>query len=1122
MGSFVRTLLSVVFFAAVVMPAAAQTFGEITGEVKDPSGAAVSGAAITATNTATSATRNTSSNEQGLFSFPSLNPGNYTVKVTVQGFRAAQSTLELQVQQTARVDFSLQVGDVGQTVEVSAASAALNTEDATVGTVIEQRRITELPLNGRNYLQLIALSPNVTTGFAAPGQAAGRQGGTRAAQTFAITGQRGTFNHYTLDGIENTDVNFNLYIILPSVDALQEFKVQTGVYPAEFGREAGQINVSTRPGTNQFHGALFEFLRNDQLDAKQYDFRGANAPKNPFKWNQYGFTLGGPVWIPKVFNGQNRLFFMANYEGYKVRQSTNNVYSVATDQMRRGDFSYLLPGNQLFDPATKQLVNGVVTGTPFPGNQIPSSRFDPVTQKLFEFLPRTNLPGQQNNYQTALSNPINKDQFNLRIDFNESNNSNWFGRYSTTDEDTLSQGLYQNGTTIISKAQQYLLSNSRVLSPSKVNEFRFGVNVFKNDAGLELAGKRNVVGELGIPGLSTPNPALWGIPRLWQFTDVSQFGNDSSGPFLVRDSTFQIIDNFSWTKGRHSFRFGGEVRRDRYNQSGNEFPRGSFEFNGTATKSPVTGTGGESVADFLLGYCSKCEAAVSLAFAQFRSTGQYYYADDTWRISPKLTITAGLRYEYTSPWKDRSQNVSNIYEPFFPSTANVKDATLFPVIVRPGNGDFYQNKSIRYQSPIVVARDGRLGDALIKSDYKDWAPRFGIAYSPNSKWSFRTGFGIFYSQDAANTRFDLARNFGGRITKVADPNLPNLLVDNFIGAGSGTVVTLPLGGQVQAIKPDLPTSYTMQYLFNVQRELSSNTVVEVGYDGNQSRHLGGLQNLNAPIPGATGTPNSRAPFPQFGIIQTLSNEGVGNYNALGAKLTRRFQAGLTFLASYTWSKSLDTTSANRGTSNDILPQDSRCLRCEYGYSAFDTPQRFVTSVLYELPFGKGRMYGANSNAILNQVIGGWQVGSIVTWQSGHALNTNAGSDVSGTGGFGEPRLNATGISPNIDNHTNNQWFNPAAFALPAQGTFGNISRNRLRGPSFIDWDFSAFKGFRVTEGRSLELRFESFNFANHPNLGDPNLNWGSTNPLKPGSAFLTINSTANAMRQMQVALKFVF
>ena len=1117
---FIRLMLGAVLLASGCY---SQTFGSITGEVRDSSGALIPNASVTVTNTATSATRGVTTNDSGLYTVPSLVPGPYEVRVERTGFRTAQSNIDLQVQQTARVDVALQIGEIGQTVEVSAAPPALNTENATVGTVIEQRRITDLPLNGRNYLQLIALSPNVTAGFSAPGQASNRQGGSRAGQNFSIMGQRGAFNNYTLDGIENTDVNFNLYVMQPSIDALQEFKVQSGVYPAEFGREAGQINVSTRPGTNHYHGALFEFLRNDKLDAKQYDFRGLNAPQNPFKWNQYGFTLGGPVTIPKLFNGKDRLFFMANFEGYRVRQSNNTVFSVATDQMRGGDFSYLLPGNQLYDPASKVLVNGRATGAPLQGNIVPVSRFDPVTLKLFEFLPRANLPGQTNNYQTPLSNPINKDQFTLRMDYIESSNSSWFGRYSWTDENSLAQRIYLNGSTVITNAKQYMISNARVLAPNKVNEFRFGVNVFRNDSGVELAGIRNVVGELGIPGLSTPNPALWGIPRLWQFTDVSQFGNDSSGPFLLRDAVFQWIDNFSWTAGKHSIRFGAEIRRDRYNQNGNEFARGSFEFNGKATNNPFNNTGGESVADFLLGYCSKCEAAVSLAFAQFRSTSQYYYVDDNWRVTPKLTITAGLRYELTQPWVDRSQSVSNVYQPLFPSVAGVTDPAVQPVIVRPGMGDFYEGEAIRYSPPTQVARDGRMGDALVQTNYLNFAPRFGVAYSPNGKWSLRTGFGIFYSQDAGNTRFDLARNFGGRISRVSDPNVPDLKVQSFIGSTGGNIITLPLGAQLQAIKPNLPTTYTMQYLFNLQRQLSGNTVLEVGYDGNQSRHLGGLQNLNAPIPGIIGNPRSRSPFTQFGILQTLANEGIGNYNALGVKLTRRLNSGLTFLASYTWSKSMDTTSANRGTNNDILPQDSRCLRCEYGYSAFHTPHRFVISTLYELPFGRGKSF-LNRGGIVNQLVGGWQVGSLITWQSGSPLNTNAGSDIPGTGGFGEPRLSTSGISPNLDSNlrATNGWYNPAAFVLPTPGTFGNISRNRLLGPSGITWDFSALKSFPTVEGQRLEFRFESFNFANHPNWGSPNLNWGSTNPARPGSNFLTITSTATNMRQMQFALKYLF
>jgi hypothetical protein len=303
-----------------------QTQGEISGEVTDSSGSAIAGATLTITNIQTNAVRSVVSNNSGLYSVPGLIPGSYSVRAEFKGFQPiVRGNIELQVQQTARIDFTLRPGDVNQTIEVNASAQMLTTDEATVGTVIENKRVVDLPLNGRDFLQLISLSPNVTSGFGAPGQAAARQGGTRATENFSVMGQRGTANYYTLDGISNTDVNFNLYIFLPSIDAIQEFKVQTGVYPSEFGRQSSQINVSTKPGTNRFHGALFEFLRNDKLDAKQYDFVGTSPAKNPFKWNQFGFTLGGPVWIPKIFNGRDRLFFMSNYEGFRVRQSANTL-----------------------------------------------------------------------------------------------------------------------------------------------------------------------------------------------------------------------------------------------------------------------------------------------------------------------------------------------------------------------------------------------------------------------------------------------------------------------------------------------------------------------------------------------------------------------------------------------------------------------------------------------------------------------------------------------------------------------------------------------------------------------------------------------------------------------------
>ncbi|HYO83996.1 MAG TPA: carboxypeptidase-like regulatory domain-containing protein, partial [Bryobacteraceae bacterium] len=616
----------------------AQTFGEIAGEVKDASGAVIPAAPVTVTNIETSVVRTTTTNDAGIYSFPALIPGTYTAKVEAKGFRPIVKTgIALQVQQTARVDFTVELGQVAETIEVSASAAMLSTDTVTVGTVIENKRIVDLPLNGRNFLQLVSLSPNVSYGFATPGQAAGRQGGTRSSQNISISGMRGTWNHYTLDGIENTDVNFNLYVLLPSVDALQEFKVQTGIYPAEFGRGAAQINVSTKPGTNNFHGTVYEFLRNSALDARPYDFIGTSPQRAPFRWNQYGFTLGGPVWIPRIFNGRNRLFFMSNFEGYKERRTIQGTYTVPTLAMRQGDFSGFAP---IYDPATRRVENGAVTASPFAGNQIPRNRFDPVSLKLMEFWPEPNVNTSilRDNFQQPQSNRIDKDQFTQRIDFNENPNSQWFGRYSWTDESTVSPSLRLSGTVLYTKASQYMVSNTRVLSPSQVNEARFGYNTFYNVLGQELGGVRNVVEELGIP-LQTPDPTIWGIPTIRGFIGgLSEFGNTPNGPFTVDNGIWQLIDNFSWIAGRHSVRFGGEYRYDKFYQAGNEFARGVFEFNGQYTADPVTGAGANSAADFLLGTASRAEASIALAESDFRAHNLAFYVDDVWRITPRVTL----------------------------------------------------------------------------------------------------------------------------------------------------------------------------------------------------------------------------------------------------------------------------------------------------------------------------------------------------------------------------------------------------------------------------------------------------------------------------------------------------
>jgi hypothetical protein len=962
-----------------------QTLATVTGEVADSTGAVVAGATVTVRNTATNGVRVVTTNDAGAYTVPALVPGPYEVKAEKAGFKATtRSDIELQVQQTARIDFTLEVGQVTETIAVSAAAPLLTTENATVGTVIEQRRITDLPLNGRNFLSLVALSPNVTYGFNQAAQASGRQGGTRSNITMSLAGARSTWSNYTLDGITNTDINFNLYIVLPSVEALQEFKVQTGIYPAEFGRAAGQVNVSTRGGSNDYHGSAFEFLRNDRLDARPYFFKDPESPtqtaplKAPYRQNQYGFTLAGPVRIPKLFDGRNRLFFMANFEGFKSRTTTTQFFTTMTEAMRRGDFSAV--PTQLQDPRSRVVTpnasgSGVtVTSTAFPGNQIPADRFNPASVYLLEkFAPLSNLPqtGLPNrNYQYLQKVPVDKDQFTARMDFNESANSQWFGRYSWTDELTTTPGVQLNGTVLYTRASQWVLSNARVFSAAKVNEFRFGYNSLFNNISQELAGVENVNEKIGTP-VKVDDPNSWGIPDInLTNSTLSRFGNDANGPFTIDNQVYQVVDNFSWIAGKHSIRFGGEWRYNRFLQVGNEFARGRFTFNGSFTANGNTLTGGYTGADFLLGAPSVIESAVALARADFRNNEFALYVDDTYKVTSRLTVNWGLRWEVAQPLLDKFGLQPNfqLKQPL-PSTANEPDVNKHPVLVRTGSGDFYEDLSFRFRGPVQLARDGRLGDRLIRTDWNNFAPRLGIAYSPSPKWSFRTGFGVFFSQESKNSIFDLSRATGGRANPVIDLQAaPSLTYQNFINTSQLPVSFTP--GLTWGVDHNLPTTYTMQYLLNIQRTLGNNSTVEIGYTGNQSRKVAYLVNANAPLPGIT-TSDSREPYPEWHGIQYLVADGIANYNALSGKLTQRFGANLTTLFSYTWSKALDENSAIRGTGSDFTLENQRCRSCDYGPAGYNIPHRFVTSILYTLPFGKGQRL-LNRGGVLNHIAGGWE------------------------------------------------------------------------------------------------------------------------------------------------------
>ncbi|MCS7025458.1 MAG: carboxypeptidase-like regulatory domain-containing protein [Bryobacteraceae bacterium] len=1112
----------------------AQTFGDISGEVRDPSGAVIAGVTVTLTNVATNATRTTESNDQGIYVFPALQPGEYVLKAEKAGFKTfTRSGIRVEVQLSARINIELQVGSVSESIEVRDQAALLQSENATVGTVIDNKRILDLPLAGRNAFNLVALAPNVSFGFPAAGQAGARQGGIRADQSISVSGQRAQFNRYTLDGVENTDPNFNTFVVLPSVDALQEFKVQSGIYPAEFGRGATQINMSTKSGTNEYHGTLFYFLRNEKLDAKNYAFTAARPPKDPFKWNQFGFTLGGPISIPKIVNGKNRMFFMTNYEWFRQRRNVQAVNSVPTAAMQAGNFADVLTTTNpilrtegIFDPRSR--VPGSNVATPFPNAVIPASRIHPISRQLLEFLPTPNLntPDLRNNFVQAQGRPINRDQFIGRFDVVESPKSQWAGRYSWGDENQTVEQLKLNGDTVVSNFKQVMVSNTRVISTSMVNEARFGYTRFYNTNGPELAFKRDVVGELKIPGLASGPPVQWGIPNVSLQGVYSGFGNSSEGPYEINNGAIQFVNNFSMVRGKHSIKIGGEVRRDRYDQVGNQFARGQFTFTNNATRSlALPGRSGDNFADFLLGETFQAEAAVSIANAKFRATGFALYVDDVWRLSSKLTINFGLRYELTPPWEDQTGTLFNGIVPFDARTTleapNVADRSLYPFFMRQGapRQNCYEGINLRWPD-ITVRCDGTLGNRLVGLDRNDFAPRLGISWSPNAKWVFRVGAGIFYSQDTGNPRFDMARNLAGRLRDNSRTDIPNLRWENSLASIAGGIANVPRP-YTFANPYDRRTPYTQQWMFNIQRELPSNTVLEVGYLGSVSHRLEALRAVNEAIPADPAVDRravfERSPFPNFGRIQLVDNGGNGNYHSLASKLTKRYSNGITALVSYTWSKSIDTATAIRNQGGDTLfPQNSYCRHCERARSSHDTRHRMVTSALWDLPFGKGRRV-AIENPVANAIAGGWQMSSILTLQTGFPVTVTNGQDASNTGAFFD-RPNSTGKNAALPRGQQDpqRFFDTSAFTRNANGTHGNVGRNTLTSPGIIGWDFSMLKNFSLgAESRYAQLRFEWFNFPNHPNWANPNTNIAS-------GGFGQITGTRTNMRQLQVALKLYF
>jgi hypothetical protein len=719
-------------------------------------------------------------------------------------------------------------------------------------------------------------------------------------------------------------------------------------------------------------------------------------------------------------------------------------------------------------------------------------------------------------------------------------NRNGSGRYSWGDENQTQQTINASGSKLLVNYEQYLGSNTRIITPNIVNEARFGYSRLYNSLGAIAQGTENIVQELGLPNLTPGPPVTWGIPNVSFSGDgFSAFGDNTDGPYQNSNNTAQFIDNVSWNKGKQSFKFGFEYDRQNFNQLGNQYSRGQYSFSANATQSP-THTGGDAFAEFLLGDVYQSTVAVAAAQANFQRNNWAAFVDDTWKVTPKLTLSLGVRWELVPPFTDLVNNLFIVYmsnNDFAPQ----QPQSRWPYFVRQGTcTDAYNASpaiSIRWTKTPAVCSNGLLPNQLMNTRYTDIAPRFGIAYSPDSKTVIRTGFGTFFSQDNANSPyFDLARNLAARVSTIADTGSATTggAAFNYSNAFPSTSgLTVPVGAPyAYSDNPNHHTAYTMQYLLNIQRQFGSSWMVEVGYLGSVSHHMAGFWNQNQGVPSTVGIASSHLPYGDYTFIQTVQDMANAEYNSFTVKIDKRFSGGLSLIAAYTHAVSIDDSSGIRVQGYDTLfPQNSDCVRCERGLSSFDTRNRLVVSPLYELPVGKGKLLNIN-NGFANAIIGGWQVGGILTLQNGIPESLTIGGLDNSLTQTGYDRPVATGLSSSVSNGSPAGWFNRAAFVEAPVGQFGNVGRDTAIAPGIYTINAELHKNFVMpyNEHHQVQFRAEAFNLLNRPNWGQPAANILAGSAIAgapagtPHAGFGVITGLAQGipMRQLQLGLKYTF
>jgi hypothetical protein len=1108
--------------------------GRMVGRVADASGANVEGARVTIRNLATDQSVEVTTDVSGAYAANLLRIGRYSVTVERQGFKkAVNSKVEVGVSQVIRVDLSLQIGAVTEVVEVTGAAPLLQTETSSLGTIETEKRISDLPLNGRNFIQLAYLGPGANGGMTGSNVSGGVFENERANEALSVNGLRVSNNNFLLNGVDNNEFGLGGVVVLPPPDAIQEFKTEENSMSAEFGRGGAAVNVVVKSGTNQVHGGLFEFIRNDVLDARNYFASPPPTPKPGFKRNQFGGFLGGPI-------RKDKTFIFGDYQGTRIREALSYVSTVPNAAERGGDFSdrltgttfsaCLVPGpgesfdtGSIFDPfsthshACSDGSGTVLIRDPVSANNIiPPTMLNATGLNIANLYPLPTTSDLVNNYFSSPNRVNDQDSFDIRVDHRIREQDQVFTGYSFGDIRSFRPGpLGDLGGSDCCPSQDKTRSqhvnlgwthtfSGRLLNDAHGGFFRFAVNA------LPLLFGKNVSEQVGIPFANRGDVNSSGLT----FIDVASFtslGDSLWTPEHAIENIYQIADTVTWVRNKHSFKFGIDFRRQQRNFFQLTASRGQFSFPGSYTADLTTSTGGNGLADLLLGVPQSSEQDFLTGMYPTRYWDLAEFMQDDFHVLPNLTLNIGLRYEVTSPANGRV-----------------------------GNFDLNRAVVVNSYGPNAVPHAG------VNFDKSDWAPRIGLVWSPQKKTVIHSAFGIFYSSEG-NIFDDLGLNppqlaFSSHFFNVGQiPSVGQLV-------STGFSPTIPFSdpnqptGVVRTTGPIRRMPRIIEWNLGIQHQFTQNWAAQIGYVGTRAYRLWNheVSDLNQPLqPLDSNFSDATGNFgrPYFNVLPDLSNvlpldfpQLQMFYNAFQASLNKRFSSGFNLLASYTWAHNLGNADGNVGAAI----QDAHHPEREFGPVLPDLRHRFVVSYIYEIPVGRGRHFLDDLGRIADGIIGGWQIGGITSAQSGEAFTAGMSGDLSNTGSgsyrpdqIGNPYDFSIGQSVQSDLGCSGHqdlscWYNQGAFAVPALApgqqiahVFGNGRIGNLRGPKMVNMDFVLQKSFKIRESHRIEFRSEFFNLFNHPNFGLP-----SSTVDEAGGASIT--STATDNRQIEFALKYTF